>query len=87
MARSPRSASYTVPFRASRLSPSPLPAFPWGSMSTRSTFRSAEARLAARLMAVVVFPTPPFWFEMQMTRPTAAPPGSVLLDAGRSTVG
>src|SRR6185436_16789493 len=39
-------------------------------MSTRSTLRSADARLAARLMAVVVFPTPPFWFEMQMTRPT-----------------
>jgi hypothetical protein len=23
---------------------------------------------AARLIAVVVFPTPPFWLEMQMTR-------------------
>src|SRR4029453_7711564 len=39
-------------------------------MSTRSTLRSAEARLAARLMAVVVLPTPPFWLEMQMIRPT-----------------
>jgi hypothetical protein len=26
------------------------------------------AREAARLMAVVVFPTPPFWLEMQIMR-------------------
>ena len=30
---------------------------------------SAAARDAARLMAVVVLPTPPFWFEMAMIRP------------------
>src|SRR5919106_5537074 len=63
-----------VPRRASRLRPTPLPAFPCGSMSTSSVRRSAEARLAARLMAVVVFPTPPFWFEIQMTLPTGLPP-------------
>ena len=34
-------------------------------------------------MAVVVLPTPPFWLEMQMTRPTGRPPArSVRLDAG-----
>jgi hypothetical protein len=31
-------------------------------------------------MAVVVFPTPPFWFEMQMTRPTALASGHVQCD-------
>ena len=30
--------------------------------------RSATANEAPRLMAVVVFPTPPFWFAMAMTR-------------------
>jgi hypothetical protein len=43
-------------------------------MSTRSVFLSAAARLAARLIAVVVFPTPPFWFEMQIVRDTVLPP-------------
>src|SRR5690606_27777048 len=37
-----------------------------GSASTRSTFLPARARPAARLMAVVVFPTPPFWFAIAM---------------------
>src|SRR6516162_6972393 len=37
-------------------------------MSTSRVFRSAEARLAARLTAVVVLPTPPFWLEMQIVR-------------------
>ena len=43
------------------LSPTPLVRFDWGSTSTRRTRRSAMAREDARLMAVVVFPTPPFW--------------------------
>src|SRR3569833_2364625 len=48
----------------------PLVAFPWGSPSMRSVLCSAAARLAARLTAVVVLPTPPFWFAMAMTRAT-----------------
>ena len=39
-------------------------ALPCGSMSISSTFLFAFAREAARLTAVVVFPTPPFWFVM-----------------------
>src|SRR5512142_2098535 len=46
--------------------PTPLPAFPWGSMSTRRVLRSATAREEARFTAVVVLPTPPFWLAMQM---------------------
>ena len=32
-----------------------------------------EAIDAARLIAVVVFPTPPFWFAIAMTRPMPPP--------------
>src|SRR5271169_872002 len=35
----------------------------------RSVFTSAAAKDAAKLMAVVVFPTPPFWLATAMTRP------------------
>src|SRR3569833_2632283 len=48
----------------------PLVAFPWGSPPPRRAPRPAAARLAARLTAVVVLPTPPFWFAMTMTRAT-----------------
>jgi hypothetical protein len=40
--------------------PSPLVAFLWGSMSMIRTSLSYTARLAPRLITVVVFPTPPF---------------------------
>jgi hypothetical protein len=40
--------------------PIPEVAFAWGSPSTIRTFFSRAARLAARFIAVVVFPTPPF---------------------------
>ena len=54
-------SSYTV-FSACSLSiPSPLVVFPCGSISTTSTFFPSSAREAARLIAVVVLPTPPFW--------------------------
>ena len=39
-------------------------------MSSRSTSNPASARQAARLTAVVVLPTPPFWFVTAMTRVT-----------------
>src|SRR6267378_3686156 len=45
----------------------PLVAFPCGSRSTSSTRRSETASDAARLTAVVVFPTPPFWFAIART--------------------
>ena len=37
-------------------------------MSTSSTFWFASASEAARLMVVVVLPTPPFWLVTAMTR-------------------
>ena len=46
--------------------PTPLVALACGSASTSRVRRSSTPRLAARLMAVVVLPTPPFWFTMEM---------------------
>src|SRR6516165_1116502 len=43
-------------------------AFPCGSRSTTSTRLPCRARQAARLTAVVVLPTPPFWLAIVMTR-------------------
>src|SRR5437868_7056847 len=42
--------------------PIPEVAFPCGSASTSSTRCPQFAIIAARLTAVVVLPTPPFWF-------------------------
>src|SRR6266704_1856993 len=47
--------------------PIPLEVFAWGSISTSNTLRPAAARYVARLMAVVVFPTPPFWLAIAYT--------------------
>ena len=49
--------------------PIPDEALACGSVSTRSTRFSSEAKEAARLIAVVVFPTPPFWLANAMTLP------------------
>ncbi len=38
-------------------------------MSTSKMRFSATAKEAAKLTAVVVLPTPPFWFATAMTRP------------------
>ena len=43
-------------------------AWAWGSRSTRQTRCPAAASAALRFTAVVVFPTPPFWFMMAMDR-------------------
>src|SRR6185369_14114241 len=48
--------------------PSPVEALPCGSRSTISTSSPMAARAVPRLMAVVVLPTPPFWFASAMTR-------------------
>src|ERR1700730_7674570 len=63
--------------------PRPLVAFDCGSQSTNSVFTSAAAKDAARLMAVVVLPTPPFWLATAITRPIrlsgeAELPGSII---------
>lgn len=38
----------------------------WGSRSTSKTVRPMRRRAAARLVAVVVFPAPPFWIVRDM---------------------
>src|SRR5215469_7335388 len=43
-------------------------AFPCGSRSTTSTRLPCRARQAARLTAVVVLPTPPFWLAIVIRR-------------------
>ena len=48
--------------------PKPVVAFPCGSESMTSTRRSFAASDAAKLMAVVVLPTPPFWLAIANTR-------------------
>ena len=49
--------------------PNPLEAFACGSASTTSTVFSSVASDAAKLMVVVVFPTPPFWLANAMIFP------------------
>ena len=46
-------------------------ALPCGSVSMTSTRKPACANEAARLTAVVVLPTPPFWFATVMIRGAA----------------
>src|SRR3989475_3720986 len=52
----------------SRSMPTPLVELPCGSASMSSVLRSAVASDAARLTAVVVLPTPPFWLAIAITR-------------------
>lgn len=52
-------------------SPTPVVALHCGSRSTRRTCEPLRAKAAAKLMAVVVFPTPPFWLATHRIRPTA----------------
>src|SRR6476620_4751703 len=47
-----------------RMSRNDIVLLAWGSRSTSSVWRPRRARAAARLMAVVVLPTPPFWFAI-----------------------
>src|SRR5947209_8604320 len=54
--------------------PSPVLALPCGSKSMRRTRFFAAARAVARLIAVVVLPTPPFWLASATTLGARAPP-------------
>ena len=47
--------------------PSPVEALPWGSRSISSTDSPTAASAVARLIAVVVLPTPPFWLAIAKT--------------------
>jgi len=84
------SASYTdgVPEWCSI--PTAVEAFPCGSLSISSTRSPPEASAAARFTAVVVFPTPPFWFETVRTRvwpglPYRTPRRAILRRASSAT--
>src|SRR3977135_3231187 len=48
--------------------PSPVDALPCGSRSMISTCSPIAASAVPRLIAVVVLPTPPFWFAIAITR-------------------
>src|SRR5690554_1630388 len=48
--------------------PAPMVALPCGSRSTSNTRFGVRASAAARLTAVVVLPTPPFWLATAMMR-------------------
>src|SRR5262249_2842438 len=65
----PISRWYVLVRSGSLTRPRPLVAFDCGSQSMRSVFTSAAANDEARLMAVVVLPTPPFWLATAITRP------------------
>jgi hypothetical protein len=52
-------------------------------MSITSDFRPAIARPAATLIAVVVLPTPPFWFDTAMTLATFFDPSKCVIHPGR----
>src|SRR5208337_219781 len=56
---------------SSRGRPSPEDALAWGSQSASRILRPSSARQAARLIAVVVLPTPPFWFTTPRILPMA----------------
>src|ERR1700733_150489 len=61
--------------RSVRAIPRPVEALPCGSRSTSRTFSPTAARAVARLIAVVVLPTPPFWLAMARMRVCASPGG------------
>src|SRR5260370_28014934 len=50
-----------------RAKPRPPVEVAWGSQSMRRVGRPSRAMAAAKLMAVVVLPTPPFWLTTAMT--------------------
>src|ERR1700733_4475706 len=69
--------------------PSPVEAFPCGSRSISRTFSSLAASAVARLIAVVVLPTPPFWLAIARMRTPGAGGGLSRISAsgcGNDTV-
>src|SRR5258708_8287199 len=58
-------------------------ALAWESQSTRRVGCAAVARQAARFTAVVVLPTPPFWFATAMIRAKYSPESENLAKAGQ----
>src|SRR4051794_16893747 len=57
-----------------RFTPRPAVRLACGSMSMQRTLNPSSARAPARLIAVVVLPTPPFWLAIAITWVTGASP-------------
>src|SRR5581483_4160517 len=73
-----------LPLGPGASSPRPVVALACGSRSTSSVRKPSSASAAPRLMAVVVLPTPPFWFATAITRATdASTPALPLAHRGR----
>src|SRR6266705_875530 len=72
-----------VPLVGALAKPIAAVAFAWESQSIRSVGCSAAARQAARFTAVVVLPTPPFWFATAMIRAKYSPASENLANAGQ----
>src|SRR5580658_7603534 len=79
---------YVPTARSARSTPSPVDALPCASRSISSTCSPAAASAVARLMAVVVLPTPPFWLAIASTRGNRAATmmGSGTADSGSGIV-
>ena len=71
---SPSKSSYNVFSMPFLSTPKPLVVFPCGSISIARTFFPFSARHAERLIAVVDFPTPPFWLATAIILPNFIPP-------------
>src|SRR5579871_6439379 len=66
--------------------PKPVLALPCGSRSTTRTRFWVAASAVARLIVVVVLPTPPFWFAIAMTR-GRLPPDAATISGGAPSAG
>src|SRR5580698_2611626 len=73
IAASPSNTSQPLGVASCLSTPDAMVALPCGSRSTSSTLRLAAASAAARLTAVVVLPTPPFWLATAMIRAMSRP--------------
>src|SRR5271165_4445869 len=69
--------------RSARAIPRPVEALPCGSRSISNTFSPVTASAVARLIAVVVLPTPPFWLAIAKMR---GGPGGVAMGSGPGVV-
>src|ERR1017187_1016263 len=86
-ATEPVRTSYALRRASSRATPSPPVALDCGSQSISSVGRPSSASAAARLIAVVVLPTPPFWFTTAITLDVATAVATAAAMAAATAVG
>src|SRR4051794_30792005 len=67
--------------------PRPVVALPCGSRSTTRTRYPSSASAAPRLTAVVVLPTPPFWFAIARTDGSSIGGSAVMVSGGAAPWG